>query len=131
MLRVQGRRRWGFGGSGFPGFDSQVPRLAIFAIIYRQEGLFMATMNISLPEAMKHWAEQQAQSGRYSNTSDYVRDLIRKDQDRLRKVEELQALVTAGIASGPGTRSMDELRAAAKKLAMDGDSDGVHSQQEG
>lgn len=91
----------------------------------------MATMNISLPEAMKHWAEQQAQSGRYSNTSDYVRDLIRKDQDRLRKIEELQALVTAGIASGPGTRSMDELRAVAKKLAMDGDSDGVHSQQEG
>ena len=41
MLRVQGRRRWGFGGSGYPGFDSYVPRLAIFAIIYRQEGLFM------------------------------------------------------------------------------------------
>ena len=65
------------------------------------------------------WAELQAQSGRYSNTSDYVRDLIRKDQDRLRKIEELQALVTAGIASGPGTRSMDELRAVAKKLAME------------
>ncbi|MDP4546890.1 MAG: type II toxin-antitoxin system ParD family antitoxin [Marinobacter sp.] len=91
----------------------------------------MATMNVSLPEAMKLWAEQQAQSGRYSNTSDYVRDLIRKDQDRLRKIDELQNLISAGIASGPGTRSMEELRLAAIKLAKDGIADEVLSQQEG
>ncbi len=55
----------------------------------------MATMNISLPEAMKHWAEQQAQSGRYSNTSDYVRDLIRKDQDS-RRIASSQIPCTTG-----------------------------------
>jgi antitoxin ParD1/3/4 len=38
-------------------------------------------MNVSLPNEMKTWVEFQAQnSGRYTNTSDYVRDLIRKDQ---------------------------------------------------
>ena len=42
----------------------------------------MATMNVSLPNAMKQWVEQQAQSGRYSNSSDYVRDLIRRELDR-------------------------------------------------
>jgi antitoxin ParD1/3/4 len=94
------------------------------------EDLIMATMNISLPDAMKTWAEQQAESGRYSNTSDYVRDLIRKDQDRRQKIEQLQALVSAGIASGEGTRSMDELKAAARQLAMDGKIDELHSQQE-
>jgi len=36
----------------------------------------MATMNVSLPEAMKAWVESLARSGRYSNSSDYVRDLI-------------------------------------------------------
>ena len=36
----------------------------------------MATMNVSLPDGMKHWVEQQAQTGRYSNAGDYVRDLI-------------------------------------------------------
>ena len=41
----------------------------------------MATMNISLSEQMKAWAESQAGTGKYSNTSDYVRDLIRRDQD--------------------------------------------------
>lgn len=90
----------------------------------------MATMNVSLPEAMKLWAEQQAQSGRYANTSDYVRDLIRKDQDRLSRIAQLQALVSEGIQSGKGRRSMDELRAEARKLSRDGGFDGVFAQPE-
>jgi antitoxin ParD1/3/4 len=89
----------------------------------------MATINISLPDAMKSWAEQQTESGRYSNTSDYVRDLIRKDQDRRHKIDQLQSLVSAGIASGKGTRSMDELKVAAKCLARDGKADELRSQQ--
>ena len=48
----------------------------------------MATMNVSLPDAMKMWVEDQARSGRYSNASDYVRDLIRKDQDRAEKIAD-------------------------------------------
>lgn len=39
----------------------------------------MATMNVSLPDRMKDWVEVQARTGRYSNASDYVRDLIRRD----------------------------------------------------
>lgn len=38
-------------------------------------------MNVSLPDALKAWAESRAQTGRYRNTSDYVRDLIRRDVD--------------------------------------------------
>lgn len=60
----------------------------------------MATMNVSLPDPMKDWVEGQAKSGRYSNASDYVRDLIRRDQDRHAAVTELQALVDEGLASG-------------------------------
>lgn len=41
----------------------------------------MATMNISLPDPMKQRVEAQAETGRYSNASDYVRDL-RRDQER-------------------------------------------------
>ncbi len=61
----------------------------------------MATMNISLPDPMKDWVEGQARSGRYSNTSDYVRDLIRRDQDRQAEVADVQKLVDEGLASGP------------------------------
>ncbi len=74
----------------------------------------MATMNISLPDAMQRWVEQQAQSSHYSNASDYLRDLIRKDQDLAVKIANMQALVTEGLASGPGSRSMAELAEEAR-----------------
>ncbi|MCA8927828.1 MAG: type II toxin-antitoxin system ParD family antitoxin [Alphaproteobacteria bacterium] len=60
----------------------------------------MATMNVSLPDRMKEWVEAQAKSGRYSNASDYVRDLIRRDQERRQAIAELQQAVDEAIASG-------------------------------
>lgn len=74
----------------------------------------MATMNVSLPDPMKDWVERQTKGGRYSNASDYVRDLIRRDQDREQKIARMQALVTEGLESGQGDRSMGEIRAAAR-----------------
>ncbi|MBX2830514.1 MAG: type II toxin-antitoxin system ParD family antitoxin [Rhodospirillales bacterium] len=60
----------------------------------------MATMNVSLPDLMKEWVERRADSGRFSNASDYVRDLIRKDQEREQAIEVLQAAITDGVESG-------------------------------
>ncbi len=77
----------------------------------------MATMNISLPDPMKEWVEVQAQGGRYSNTSDYVRDLIRRDQDRAGKIATMQRLVDEGLASGISDKSMAEIREEARARA--------------
>ena len=71
----------------------------------------MTTMNVSIPDSMKLWVEQQASSGRYANASDYVCHLIRCDQERLAKIANIQALVTEGIERGVGRRSMDALKA--------------------
>jgi len=60
----------------------------------------MATMNVSLPDLMKNWVEAQARSGRQGNASDYVRDLIRRDQERAAQIAQLQAAITEGIESG-------------------------------
>ena len=60
----------------------------------------MATMNVSLPDPMKHWVEAQARTGRYSNASDYVRDLIRRDQERAAQHAQLQVAITEGLESG-------------------------------
>lgn len=73
----------------------------------------MATMNVSLPDPMKDWVEVQARTGRYSNASDYVRDLIRRDQVRSDKIAAMQRFVDDGLKSGAGSRSKDELFAAA------------------
>lgn len=45
----------------------------------------MATMNISIPDPMKDWVQAQVETGAYANSSDYIRDLIRKDQENRNK----------------------------------------------
>ena len=69
----------------------------------------MATMNISLPDEMKEWVETQASNGSYANTSDYVRDLVRKDQERTAAIARLQEIVDEARASG--TRDISDLDA--------------------
>jgi len=69
----------------------------------------MATMNVSLPDPMKEWVESRADTGRYANASDYVRDLIRKDQERSDKIAAMQRFVDEGLESGTGARSKDRL----------------------
>lgn len=69
----------------------------------------MATMNVSLPDKMKQWVEEQVQTGRYGNASDYVRDLVRRDQERAEARQKLQDLVDDALASGINTRSREEL----------------------
>ena len=77
----------------------------------------MATMNISLPDPMKLWVESQACSGRYSNASDYVRDLIRRDQERADKIASMQRLVDDARASGLSDETMADIRARALSRA--------------
>ena len=77
----------------------------------------MATMNVSLPDPMKAWVEQQSAEGRYANTSDYVRDLIRRDQVRSDAIARMQDLVDDGLRSGDGTRSMAKIKAEARRRA--------------
>ncbi|WP_027246074.1 type II toxin-antitoxin system ParD family antitoxin [Leisingera daeponensis] len=74
----------------------------------------MATMNVSLPDQMKDWVEERARTGTYANSSDYVRDLIRRDQARAAAIAELQTAIDAGLASGPS----EALTAEAFKAAM-------------
>ncbi len=74
----------------------------------------MATMNVSLPEAMKAWVERQADGGHYGNASDYVRDLIRRDQERKEAIAVLQAAIAEGVGSG----QPQPFDAAAFKLRM-------------
>ena len=60
----------------------------------------MATMNISLPDQMKEWVEAQVASGRYANSSDVMRDLVRREQGRSRQLAELGQLAKAALAGG-------------------------------
>ena len=58
----------------------------------------MTTMNISLPDALKSFVDEQVTQRGYGTCSEYVRELIRKDQDRAR----LRGLLLQGAESAPG-----------------------------
>ena len=78
----------------------------------------MATMNISLPDQMKQWVEDQTKDGRYANSSDVVRDLIRREQIRADKIAHMQRLVDEAYASGFSDLTLDEIFDEARKEAL-------------
>ena len=62
----------------------------------------MQTMNISLPDQLKEFVDNQVGSGRYSSVSEYVRDLIR-DDERRKAQEKLEAMLMEGIQTSEPT----------------------------
>jgi antitoxin ParD1/3/4 len=58
----------------------------------------MSTMNVSLPDELKSYVDDQVGDGSYGSTSEYVRDLIRRDKDR----QELRQALLDGASSKPG-----------------------------
>ena len=61
-----------------------------------------STMNIALPEPMRAYVAERVSAGQYGNTSEYVRELIRRDQREQERLR-LRALLEEGLASGPAT----------------------------
>ena len=57
----------------------------------------MTTMNISLSDALKSFVDDQVDAGGYSSSSEFVRELIRKERDR----QHLRGLLLEGAASPP------------------------------
>ena len=81
----------------------------------------MATMNVSLPEQMKAWVESQIRSGKYANASDYVRDLIRHDQEYQSELQQLRAAIDEGRQSGLSHRTLDDIWSDVKARHSDAD----------
>lgn len=77
----------------------------------------MTTMNVSLPDQMKDWIENRIEAGQYHNASEYVRDLIRKDQAEAEKTIAFQAAMKHGRNSGIETRSFKKIASDAKSKA--------------
>lgn len=75
----------------------------------------MSTMNVSLPDSLKEFVDEQVQRRGYGTSSEYIRELIRKDHDRTR----LREVLFEGAASKPGREFdknyFDVLRRRAKK----------------
>ncbi len=80
----------------------------------------MSTMNISLPEAMKDFVDEQVAQGHFGTSSEYVRALIRAEQQKAK----LKALLIEGANSGLGVAAdeayYEQLRAKVRKAEKSG-----------
>jgi antitoxin ParD1/3/4 len=63
----------------------------------------MPTMNISLPEELRSFIDSQVSGGDYTSSSEYVRELLRKEKDRVR----LREMLLEGAASPLSERPLD------------------------
>lgn len=71
---------------------------------------------ISLPDPMSQYVDGQIASGLYGNISEYIRDLIRKDQEQKQlAIQELRTILDQAEASGRSRLSMSEIRMKARQ----------------
>jgi antitoxin ParD1/3/4 len=75
-------------------------------------------MNIALPEPMCAYVAKRIESGQFGNTSEYVRELIRRDQ-RGQDMARLRAMVEVGLASGPARADTAEDWAELEAIARE------------
>ena len=79
----------------------------------------MNSMNITLPDPMKEWVKQQVAEGRYASASDYMRDLIRRDQEYKAKRNALIRALVEGEKSGISKKTKEEIIAEARAELKD------------
>jgi antitoxin ParD1/3/4 len=75
----------------------------------------MSTMNISLPDSLKTYVDEQVAGRGFGTSSEYVRELIRRDQDR----QNLRTLLLEGAGSASAAPAdkvfFDSLRSRARQ----------------
>lgn len=75
------------------------------------------TMSFALPEALREYVDQRVRSGQYGNTSEYLRELIRRDQEEQAR-KRLRELIEEGLSSGRGKALTPKRAAQLKRQAL-------------
>ena len=75
------------------------------------------TMSFALPENMREYIDARVSDGSYGNTSEYLRELIRRDQ-REQAAQRLRDLIADGLASGEGREATDDVISEMRDRAL-------------
>ena len=75
------------------------------------------TMSFALPEDMRDYIDTRVSDGSYGNTSEYLRELIRRDQHE-QAAQRLRDLIADGLASGEGREVTDDVVAELRERAL-------------
>jgi antitoxin ParD1/3/4 len=106
----------GSASSAVVGRQSIMTMMAVYGNLCHHQGpVAMASMNVSVPDPMRDWVQDRVDSGQYASVSDYVRDLIRRDQAQANEKDALIAALVKGEQSGKSARSVPEIFAAVER----------------
>ena len=72
---------------------------------------------ITLSDAQDAWIKAQIARGDFTNDSEYIRDLVRRDQEGQAKLSDLRSAIAEGLESGVSERSLDQIWADGEGLA--------------
>lgn len=76
-------------------------------------------MSFALPDELRSYIDLRVRSGQYGNTSEYLRELVRRDQEEQAK-KRLRELIEEGLRSGPGRTLTPKVAAELRKRALGG-----------
>lgn len=74
----------------------------------------MATMNVSLPDALKAYVDQRTANGAYQSSSEYIRELIRHDQETQRFRHLIREGLESPVVGEADDVFLDRLRSRAR-----------------
>lgn len=81
----------------------------------------MTSMSVSLSDQLRGFIKSRVQSGDYHNESEYIRDLVRKDREKLSDDQKLLNLLRQSEQSGVSSSTLPELMSSVKeRLKQDG-----------
>ncbi|NCN83506.1 MAG: type II toxin-antitoxin system ParD family antitoxin [Sphingomonadales bacterium] len=82
----------------------------------------MATVRktITLSESQDAWIKSQIARGEFTNDSEYIRDLVRRDQSQQDRLATLREAIAEGLDSGTSDKSLDDIWSAAEDRAANG-----------
>lgn len=73
---------------------------------------------ITLSDTQDAWIKRQIARGDFTNDSEYIRDLVRRDQEGREKLAGLREAIAAGLESGVSERSLDDIWADGERVAL-------------
>ncbi|WP_106794211.1 type II toxin-antitoxin system ParD family antitoxin [Aquimarina sp. Aq78] len=76
---------------------------------------------ITFTEKQDKWIKSQIKAGEFTNDSEYLRDLVRRDQAKKAKFSVLKAAITEGMDSGISDKSVpDIMKEVEERMRTDG-----------
>ena len=70
---------------------------------------------ITFTEQQDQWMKAKIAGGQFTNDSEYIRDLVRRDQEKTAEIEAIRAALIEGEHSGMSTRTPDDIRKAVQE----------------